>query len=242
VIVARTIELNAGGLLLAFAAGFVSFISPCVLPLVPGYVCFVSGATFDQLGAPSRRVVSLTAMFVLGFTVMFVLLGAGAGWFGNSLLVHRQTLELIAGIFVIVAGLVYAGVPLPRLLAMEKRLHVAEGGTYLTSSLTGVAFAIGWTPCLGPTLAAILTLSIGGSSPTRGAILLAAYSLGLGVPFLLAGLAFTRTLGWTGFVRRHWRAVRVVSASLLIAFGVLLLTGQLFRITTELSRFTGLTF
>jgi cytochrome c-type biogenesis protein len=172
---------------------------------------------------------------------MFVLLGAGAGWFGNSLLVHRQTLELVAGIFVIVAGLVYAGVPLPRLLAMEKRLHVAEGGTYLTSGLTGVAFAIGWTPCLGPTLAAILTLSLGGSSPTRGAILLAVYSLGLGVPFLLAGLAFTRTLGWTTFLRRHWRAVRLVSASLLIAFGVLLLTGQLFRISTELSRFTGLT-
>ncbi len=238
---AATIELDVGGLALAFAAGFVSFISPCVLPLVPGYVSFVSGATFDQLGAPSRRVVTLTGVFVLGFTLMFVLLGAGAGFFGNSLLVHRRTLELVAGVFVILSGIVYAGLPLPRPLAFEKRFHLNEGGSYLASGLTGVAFAVGWTPCLGPTLAAILTLSVGGSSPTRGAILLAVYSLGLGLPFLLAGLAFTRTLGWTGVIRRHWKVVRLVSASLFIAFGVLLLTGQLFQISTELSRFTGLT-
>lgn len=238
---ASTIELDAGGLALAFAAGFVSFISPCVLPLVPGYVSFVSGATFDELGARSRRVITLTAMFVAGFTVMFVLLGAGTGWFGNTLLVHRRTLEIVAGVFVIVAGLVYAGIRMPRALAVERRLQLTEGGSYLASGLTGVAFAVGWTPCLGPTLAAILTLSIGGSSPAGGAILLAVYSLGLGVPFLLAGLAFTRTLAWAAFVRRHWRTVRLVSATLFVTFGVLLLTGQVFRISTELSRFTGLT-
>ena len=129
--------------------------------------------------------------------------------------------------------------PLPRFLAAEHKLHVAQGGSYVSSTLTGVAFAVGWTPCFTPTLAAITTLSLAGG-PTRGAILLAAYSLGLGIPFLLAGLVFTRMLGVMQFVRRNWRAVRLVSGALFVAFGVLLLTGQLYRITTELSRFGGI--
>lgn len=237
-ILARTIELNVAGLALAFAAGFASFVSPCVLPLVPGYMSFVSGASFDELGARTRRVVSLTGAFVLGFTLMFVLIGAGVGWFGNGLLVHRRTLEIVAGIFVIVAGIVYAGLPLPRWFLAERKPHVARGGTYLSSTLTGVAFAVGWTPCFTPTLAAITTLSLAGG-PTRGAILLGVYSLGLGIPFLLAGLAFTRILGLVRLVRRHWRIVRLVSGALFVAFGALLLTGQLYRITTELSRFGG---
>lgn len=237
-ILARTIELDPGGLALAFGAGFVSFISPCVLPLVPGYVSFVSGATFDELGAGSRRVAALTGAFVLGFTTMFVLLGAGIGWFGNSLLVHRNTLQIIGGAFLILAAIVFAGLPLPRLLQAEHRLHVRRGGTYVTSALTGLAFAVGWSPCLGPTLAAILTLSLG-TSPTKGAVLLAAYSLGLGVPFLIAGIAFTRTLGLATAIRRHWRVVRFASAALLVAFGILMVTGQLFQISTKLSRVTG---
>lgn len=233
------IDLDAGGLVVAFAAGFVSFTSPCVLPLVPGYLSFVSGVGFDELGARPRRVASTTAAFVAGFTAMFVLLGAGVAWFGSALLENRRTLEVVAGSFIIVAALVFAGLPLPRLLAAEHRLSMPRGGTLPTAGLAGVAFAIGWTPCIGPTLAAILRLSLGGASATEGAILLAAYSIGLGVPFLLFGLLFTRTLGLVRALRRHWRAVSVGSAALLVAFGALLITGDLVRLTTRLARFTG---
>ena len=233
------IQLGPGGLAVAFAAGFVSFASPCVLPLVPGYLSFVSGVSFDELGARPRRVAATTGAFVAGFTLMFVLLGAGIAWFGSALLENRRTLEIAAGIFIILAAVAFVGLPLPRLLAAERRLSLRRGGSLPTAGLAGVAFAIGWTPCIGPTLAAILTLSLGQSGAAQGAILLAVYSLGLGVPFLLFGLAFTRSLGLVRALRRHWRIVSVTSAALLVAFGVLLITGDLVRLTTQLSRFTG---
>ncbi len=233
------IELGPGGLAIAFAAGFVSFTSPCVLPLVPGYLSFVSGVGFDELGARTRRVAISTAAFVAGFTLMFVLLGAGIAWFGTALLEQRRALEVVAGSFVILAALVFAGVPFPRLLTAERRLSMRNGGSAPAAFGAGLAFAIGWTPCIGPTLAAILTLSLGESSAAEGAVLLAAYSLGLGVPFLLFGLAFTRSLGLVRALRRHWRAVSLGSAALLAAFGALLITGDLTRLTTQLARFTG---
>lgn len=234
------IDFGPAGLVVAFAAGLVSFTSPCVLPLVPGYLSFVSGVGFDELGARPRRVVMSTAAFVGGFTAMFVAFGAGSAWFGNALLANRRPLEIAAGIFVILAALLFVGLPLPRVLAAERRLHVRDGGRNLgTSALTGVAFAVGWTPCVGPTLAAILTLSAAGSSAGEGAVLLAAYSLGLGLPFLLFGLLFTRALGVVGWVRGHWRAISVTSAAFLVVFGVLLLTGDLVELTTRLARFTG---
>jgi cytochrome c-type biogenesis protein len=233
------IELGPGGLAVAFAAGVVSFTSPCVLPLVPGYLSFVSGVGFDELGVRTRRVVTSTAAFVLGFTVMFVLLGAGIAWFGGALLENRRTLEIAAGAFIILAALAFVGLPLPRLLASEHRLSLRAGGSIPAAALAGVAFAVGWTPCIGPTLAAILTLSLGESSATEGAVLLAAYSLGLGVPFLLFGLAFTRSLALVRALRRHWRVVSVGSAALLVSFGVLLITGDLVQLTTRLARFTG---
>jgi cytochrome c-type biogenesis protein len=233
------IELGPAGLAIAFAAGFVSFVSPCVLPLVPGYLSFVSGVGFDELGARPRRVTATTGAFVLGFTTMFVLLGAGAAWFGTELLESRRTLEIVGGAFVLVAALVIAGLPLPRLLASEHRLALGKGGGLAAAWLAGVTFAVGWSPCIGPTLGAIYTLALSSADATDGAILLAAYSLGLGVPFLVAGLAFTRALGLVRFVRRHWRIVSLSSAALLAAFGVLLITGELYRLTTQLARFTG---
>ena len=238
-IAAADIELGPAGLAIAFAAGFISFISPCVLPLVPGYLSFVSGVSFDELGARPRRVAAMTGAFVLGFTIMFVLLGAGVGWFGNAILENRRTLEIVAGAFVIAMGIVLAGLPLPRLLAAERRLHVRGGGGLVAAGVAGIAFAIGWSPCIGPTLGAILTLSLGSSGATDGAILLAAYSLGLGVPFLLFGLAFTQSLGLVVWVRRNWRVVSLASAVLLVTMGVLLITGDLVRYTTQLARFTG---
>jgi cytochrome c-type biogenesis protein len=234
------IELGPAGLAIAFAAGFVSFTSPCVLPLVPGYLSFVPGVGFDELGDRPRRVTASTAAFVAGFTSMFVALGAGAAFFGRFLLENRRPLEIAAGSFVIVAAITFVGLPLPRLLAAERRLHLGgRGGGPTGSYLTGVAFAIGWTPCVGPTLAAILTLSAGGSAAAEGAILLTAYSLGLGLPFLAFGLLFTRSLSLVRWLRGHWRTVNITSAALLVTFGTLLITGDLVRLTTQLARYTG---
>jgi cytochrome c-type biogenesis protein len=235
------IELGPTGLVIAFAAGVVAFTSPCVLPLVPAYLSFVSGVGFDELGSRTRTVLRSTAAFVGGFTVMFVLLGAGAAWFGAALLANRRPLEIAAGILVILAALTFVGTPLPGVLSRQLRLSPERvGGVGLpAAALVGVAFAIGWTPCVGPTLAAILTLSAGSGGAAEGAVLLAAFSLGLGLPFLLFGLAFTRSLGLVGWLRRHRRVVSLVSASLLVAFGILLITGQLVESTARLARYTG---
>ncbi len=234
------VELGPSGLLVAFAAGFVSFLSPCVLPLIPGYLSFISGVGFDELGAKPRRVTIATAAFVVGFGSMFVALGAGAAWFGGALLDNRRALEIGAGTFIVLAGVVYAGLPLPRALLAERRFRArTHPRTIVTAVLAGVAFAVGWTPCIGPTLAAILGLAAVDGDPAQGAILLAVYSLGLGVPFLLAGLAFTRTLAVVQVLRSHWRVVSLASGSLLVVFGVLLATGELVRLTTRLARFTG---
>lgn len=229
-----------GAFAAAFAAGFVSFLSPCVLPLIPGYLSFVSGVGFDELGARPRRVVTTTGGFVAGFGVMFVALGAGAAWFGGALLQNRRTLEIVAGVFIVLAGLVYAGLPMPKTLMQERRVELARsrGGAF-TPALAGVAFAIGWTPCVGPTLAGILALSANSGHPGQGAVLLGVYSLGLGIPFLLFGLAFTRSLGLVRALRRHWRLVSLASGAALVAFGVLLATGELTRLTTQLSHFSG---
>ena len=235
-------HFGPGALAAAFAAGFVSFVSPCVVPLIPGYLSFVSGVGFDELGAQPRQVTKATAFFVAGFAAMFVAFGAGAAWFGGVLLGNRRTLEIAAGIFIALTGLVYARVPLPRLLLADRRLHPRSrsGGGVVTPTLAGVAFAVGWTPCVGPTLAAILALAASDGHPGQGAVLLAVYALGLGIPFLLFGLLFTRSLVLVGAFRRHWRVVSLASGSLLVAFGVLLATGELVRLTTRLARFTGI--
>jgi cytochrome c-type biogenesis protein len=234
------IELGPAGVALAFAAGVVSFTSPCVLPLVPGYLSYVSGIGFDELGARPRRVTRATIAFVAGFTAMFVALGAGAAWFGNVLLAHRRPLEIVAGVLIILTALTFVGLPLPLFLSGERRLPIGAHGDGLPAAvLVGVAFAVGWTPCVGPTLAAILTLSAGGGSPAGGAVLLAAFSLGLGLPFLLFGLAFTRSLGLAAWLRGRWRIVSIASATLLVGFGILLITGELVEITARLARYTG---
>ncbi len=234
------IDFGPAAFLAAFAAGFLSFSSPCVLPLVPAFLSLVTGLSFDELERNTRRVVTSTAAFVLGFGAMFVAFGAGVGWFGDALTSNRRALEIAAGVFIVFAGLVFAGAQLPLTLLREKKLSLPRGKGPLTPVLAGVAFAIGWTPCVGPTLAAILALSAGSADPTQGAVLLAVYALGLGVPFLLFGLLFTRALALTRAVRRHYRTVAIASGAVLVVFGVLLATGDLTRITSGLARFTGL--
>lgn len=229
------IELGPAGLAAAFAAGFVSFLSPCVLPLVPGYLSLVSGVGFDDLAERPRRVVGASLAFVAGFGAVFVLLGAGAAWFGDVLLANRRPLEVAAGAFVILAGLVYARVPLPLAILRERRIGLRRG----VPLFTGAAFAISWTPCVGPTLAAILALSAAGASPAEGAVLLAVYALGLGIPFVLFALVFARALALTSLLRRHAAGLALASGAVLVVFGVLLATGQLVRLSTDLARFTG---
>jgi cytochrome c-type biogenesis protein len=185
-------------------------------------------------------VVASTSAFVAGFTAVFVAFGIGAAFLGGVLLENRRPLEIAAGVFVILAAITFVGLPLPRLFAAERRLQLRQGpGGLVTAGLAGAAFGTGWIPCVGPTLAAILTLSAGQGGAVEGAALLTAYSLGLGVPMLLFGLVFTRSLGLAHALRRHWRAVNVGSAVLLVVLGALLITGDLVQLTTRLARFAG---
>lgn len=223
----------------AFAAGFVSFVSPCVLALVPGYLSFVSGVSFDELGAKVRNVVWPTLAFVLGFATMFTLLGASAGLLGHSLVRERDTLNLVGGLLLIAAGI--AMVLLPRLgvLQVDRRLHLSRRPTTLFGAgLVGMAFAGGWIPCLGPVLGSILTLAAPTESPELGATLLFTYSLGLGIPFLLSGLFFTRALSVFAQVRRHWTVVNATAAGIFVVLGVLVATGRLEIITQRLANIT----
>ncbi len=223
-----------------FAAGFVSFLSPCVLPLVPAYLAFVSGVglSSDERGVAAARsdVILPTAAFVLGFSAMFAALGAGAGLLGSTLLLEeRRTFEIVGGIFVIAMGLILLGKGVPKFLLQEKRLNVsAKPATLAGSALAGVAFAVGWTPCIGPTLAAALTVAASAGEAGLGAALLFVYSLGLGIPFLLAGLFVHQAGTAMDFMKARLNIISAVGAAVLVVFGVLLATGQLTRITAEL--------
>ena len=231
------IALDPAGVAAAFAAGFVSFISPCVWPLVPAYLSLVSGVAFADLEANQRRVVTATSWFVLGFGAVFTLYGVGAGIAGDQLTDHRRTFEVVGGIAVIVMGVILAGLG-GTLLQRQWRLPIVrKGGGPLGACLAGVAFAIGWTPCIGPTLTAIIALAASEGGALRGAVLLAAYSLGLGVPFLLTGVYLTRALSAAGSVRRHAPLVMRISGAVLVVTGILLLTGELTAMTRELSTF-----
>ena len=231
------VSFGPGGLVIAFGAGMLSFLSPCVLPLVPGYLSLMSGVSTAELAVATktdtRRLVSSTLLFVAGFTLVFVALGATASALGELLIDHQRGLEQIAGVVIVVMGLVIAGVVSPRLLAQERRFHVSPSQLgSVAPPVMGMAFAFGWTPCIGPILASVLSLAATRSTLAEGVALLLAYALGLGVPFVAAGLAFGRLAGAFAWVKRHFRVINVVSGLLLAGFGVLLLTGQV----TDMSR------
>jgi cytochrome c-type biogenesis protein len=212
----------------ALLAGLVSFFSPCVIPLLPGYLSYATGLSGADLasGAAGRRrgrMLLGSLLFVLGFSVVFVALGTLSGALGAWLVTWRHTLTLVLGILTIVLGLAFAG--LVPLLQREWRVHTVPAVGLAAAPVLGFLFGLGWTPCLGPTLAAITTLSLNEATAGRGALLSAVYAVGLGVPFVVAGLAYRRALGAFGIVRRHQAWVTRAGGLMLVAVGVLLVTG-----------------
>jgi cytochrome c-type biogenesis protein len=223
-IAAQITTLSLSGVGLAFLAGLLSFVSPCVLPLLPVYLSFISGVGVERLGSERRRLLWTSLLFVAGFTVVFMAMGAGAGGVGRLLIRYRQELTIVAGAFIAFTGLVVAGaIRLPRPVMRITPRHAGAGGAFLT----GTALAIGWTPCVGYVLGAILSMAASSQSAASGALLLLVYSAGLGVPFVLAALAFDWMNARLGFVKRHYRAIQVAAGVLLVVFGVLMMLGVL---------------
>ena len=216
-------------------AGLVSFLSPCVLPLVPPYLGYLGGSTIEQLGkreeidaALWRRVVLASVFFVLGFTTVFVAFGASASFLGQWIQAHKSQLAVVAGIVIILFGLHFLGVLRVPLLYREARLHTSNQGASLGGAyLMGLAFAFGWTPCIGPVLATVLTVAANEASLGTGVRLLLVYSLGLGIPFVLAAVAIGPFLGFLKRFRRHLGRVEMAMGVLLVATGLLILTGSL---------------
>jgi cytochrome c-type biogenesis protein len=229
---------SAPSILLAFAAGLVSFLSPCVLPLVPGYLSTVCGLTPDELRSSStvqlRAVILRAALFILAFSAIFVALGITATGLGQSLSDNRQTLEKIAGVTIIAMGALFVValfVPmLNREWHVESLMQRAGRGGPL---MAGAAFAIAWTPCVGPALASILGLAAAQGTVAQGGGLLAVYSAGLAVPFLISAVAFNRATTAFSWVKRHYAVINGIAGVLLITIGVLVLTGELFRLNVE---------
>ena len=218
--------------LAAFVAGLVSFLSPCVLPLVPGYVSLISGVGVEELKVQEagvlRKVMLNSVAFIIGFSIVFVTLGALSTEVGQFAARYKSTLAQVAGVIVILFGLHLTGILRIKALYADKRLHNLKGGsTAWGSFLIGFAFAFGWTPCVGPILAVILGVAAAQDSVTKGILLLTIYSLGLAVPFLLTAFGIERFMKFYGGFRRYMHVIEVASGSLLIALGILLVLGRL---------------
>jgi cytochrome c-type biogenesis protein len=224
------------GFVIAFFGGFLSFVSPCVLPLVPGYVSMISGLSSAEIAAPTpahrMQLIRTTVLFICGFTIVFVILGASASQAGAFLARHNRIFDQISGAFIILMGAVLTGWLKWRPLVNTKRAYVTPdlfGAA--TAPLMGMAFAFGWTPCIGAILAPIFALAFKSSTLAHGVWLLFWYSIGLGVPFLLMALAFSKLSTTVGWFRRNARLINIVSGILLMAFGFLLFTDNLTRIS-----------
>ncbi|UKY51076.1 cytochrome c biogenesis CcdA family protein [Streptomyces inhibens] len=222
----------------ALLGGLVSFFSPCVLPLVPGYMSYVTGVTGTDLADAKRgRMLAGAALFVLGFTAVFVSGGALFGFFGQNLQEYKDTISRVLGGLMILLGLAFAGV-LKRFGQRELRFHKKPAMGLLGAPVLGVLFGVGWTPCLGPTLTAVNTLSLYQASAARGALLTVAYCLGLGLPFIAVALAFRRVLGAFGWVKRHYVWVMRAGGGMMVALGLLLVTGVWDSLMSELQSWT----
>jgi cytochrome c-type biogenesis protein len=220
-------------MLLAFAAGIVSFASPCVLPLAPGYLSYVTGLTGAEIAGEERggtttvvvksRVLLGSVLFVMGFSVVFVSYGLLFGGLGSLLLEYQSIISRILGVIVIVMGLSFMGV-IPG-MQREWRMHRMPSYSVWGAPVLGVLFGLGWTPCIGPALAAVQSLAFTEGSAARGALLSFVYCLGLGLPFILLGLLFRQAAGTLAWVRRHYTLIMRIGGGLLVAIGILLVSG-----------------
>ncbi len=224
--------VDAPNLLLAFAAGLVSFVSPCCLPLVPGYLAAVSGVEPGGLARGfDRRVLGRSLLFVATFSLLFILLGLGATAAGSFLFNHKPTLNTLAGVAIIAMGVLFvASVFVVRLNREWRPQGLIERAGRGGPVVAGAAFAIAWTPCVGPTLGAILGLAATQHGTGKGALLLSVYSAGLALPFLLSAVAFNTATRSFAFFKRHYAAIQIASGSVLVVMGVLVLSGELFRL------------
>ncbi|MFE2097997.1 MULTISPECIES: cytochrome c biogenesis CcdA family protein [unclassified Streptomyces] len=219
---------------IALLGGLVSFFSPCVLPLVPGYLSYVTGVAGTDLAEARRgRMVAGASLFVLGFSAVFVSGGALFGSFGWTLQEHKAVLAKVLGVLMILMGVFFMGL-MPWLTQREFRFHRRPTTGLVGAPLLGALFGIGWTPCLGPTLSSVNFLAMEQSSAGRGALLMVAYCLGLGVPFVLAAVGFRKALGAFGWVKRHYVWVMRIGGTMMIVTGVLLLTGAWDRLVQEM--------
>jgi cytochrome c-type biogenesis protein len=233
--------LEEVSLVAAFVAGFLSFVSPCVLPLIPGYISFISGLSLEEMqskeaaSAARRQVVIASLWFVLGFSVVFIAFGAGASAIGKLLSQYKDVLGKVAGVILVILGLHTMGVFRLQFLEAEKRVHANRKPTGpLGAFLIGLAFAFGWTPCIGPILGGILAIASSKQTVGEGVQLLAVYSLGLGIPFLLTAVAINQFFAATKRIRRYYHAIELISGALIIVIGLLIFFDQFTLITQYL--------
>jgi len=229
-------ELSGIGIMSAFGAGLISFLSPCVLPLVPGYLSYIGGQSLDEMRsneATSKEtliILGLSLSFVLGFSTVFIAFGASATALSQLLISYRYELNIVGGIIIIIFGLFMTGLIRVNLLQREFRIHSQlPGGKALSSYLLGLAFAFGWTPCIGPILGAILTVSATSGVVSSGTALLAIYSLGLGVPFVIAALFTDQFLHHAKRFRKHGPLIHRIAGIILVIMGIAMVTGYLSR-------------
>ena len=229
----------------ALIAGLLSFLSPCVLPLMPSYISYITGISFEDLqdSTDKKRIQMLTLttslFFILGFSLVFISLGASSSVIGRLFNSYQEWIRIIGGVVIIFFGLFVAGFFQVNILQRDKRFHLSgKPAGYLGSVVVGTAFAAGWTPCIGPILGTILLYASAQGSTLYGVKLLSMYSLGLAIPFLFASLAFNSFLSYSKKIRKHMRVIMLASGLLLVAFGILLLTNKLTLLTSLFPSFT----
>ncbi len=230
-------------ILVALSAGLLSFLSPCILPLIPSYVAFISGVSIEELTQGEnlkqvrKKVIINSLMFVLGFSIIFIALGASATFIGKFLANNIRWFEIIGGALVIILGIHFAGFVRLKFLDREKTIHLKKKPLgFLGTCLVGIAFGAGWTPCVGPILGAILTMAATTQNTLKGIVLLAVYSVGLGVPFFLSAVILHKFFEYFKTVRKFFKVITVVGGVLLIMVGVLLVSGYFSSIASFLNR------
>lgn len=228
--------------LVAFTAGLISFLSPCILPMIPSYLAFITGISLEELSQDKnlkkvrKSVIANSLFFILGFSILFIAMGASATFIGKFLAKNIRWFEIIGGSLVVILGLHFAGLFKLKFLEREKKIHLEKKPLgYVGTVLVGMAFGAGWTPCVGPILGSILTMAAATQNVAKGVILLVSYSIGLGIPFLLTGLLIHKFFEYFKTIRKYFRVITLVGGILLVIIGLLLITGYF----TTISSFLG---